>query len=221
MAKKRSTARVTQALKYYVLNEEQEDAVQTIIDNKIVILTGAAGVAKSFTSVYAAMKLLNKFDTSRVALTRPMVTTEKMGFLPGTAQEKFSPYLEPLVAFFNAFGEVGEKSFDSLLVGGLVRMIPVAFMRGQTISNEILIFDEAQQSTPEQMLMVLTRLGQNGKIVINGDRRQSDTGLKVTGLDYAIKLAEKIPEIKHIHLTQNMRDELITRIMDEWSTIAF
>lgn len=221
MAKKRSTAKLGHALKYYVLNSEQEKAVQTIIDGKITILTGAAGSAKSFTSVYAAMKLLNNYSLSRVALTRPMVTTEKMGFLPGGIDEKFDPYLEPLIAFFNAFGEVGEKTFDSLVVGGQIRRVPIAFMRGQTIDNEILVFDEAQQSTPEQMLMVLTRLGKNGKIVINGDNRQVDTGMKITGLDYVIKLAEKLPAIQHLHLTQNMRDELITEIMDLWDTIDF
>jgi phosphate starvation-inducible PhoH-like protein len=216
----KKSANLKNALRYYELNREQEKAVNDIYDNKIIVITGAAGTAKSFTSVYASMKMLVEKKISNVTLSRPMVTTEKMGFLPGTVDDKIFPYLEPLVAFFNKFGEYGEKTFESLLVAGKIKCLPLALMRGTTVADGIMILDEAQNTTPEQMLMALTRLGKNGKIIVNGDNRQKDTGLKTTGLDYAIRLSAHLPYVKHIHLTQNMRDDIVTEIIETWDRLA-
>lgn len=218
MAKKKTNLK--NALRYYQLNPDQDFAVRRIRDNKITILTGAAGSAKTFTSVYAAMQMLADRDISNVVLTRPMVTTEKMGFLPGGVDEKIFPYLEPLMTFFNKFGEVGEKTFDTLLVSGKVKCTPLALMRGTTVENGVLILDESQNTTPEQMLMVLTRLGRDSKIIINGDERQSDTGLKETGLGKLLRAAKVLPFIEHVHLTENMRDEAVTDIIEAWDGLA-
>lgn len=203
-------------LKKYHLNDKQVIAVEAIKNNKIVILRGAAGTAKSFTAVYAAMKLLSDQQIEHISLTRPMVATESMGFLPGDIGEKFDPFLEPVISFFNKFGDSGEKTFESLLVSGKVRRAPLAFMRGSTIEDGVLILDEAQNTTPHQMLMALTRIGRNGKIVITGDEIQDDLRVGVTGLDAAIALAKFLPYIQSVTMTENMRDDIINDIVENW-----
>lgn len=203
-------------LKRYDLNEGQILAVEAIKNNKIVVLRGRAGVAKSFTSVYASMKLLSDKEVDRIAVTRPQIATEKMGFLPGEMADKFDPYLSPLISFFNKFGDAGNQTFNSLVIADKIRRAPIAFMRGSTIEDEIMIVDEAQNISPEQMLMILTRIGKNGKIVINGDEMQNDLHNGFTGLDYVIALAKKLPYIQCISLTENMRDEIINDIVENW-----
>lgn len=203
-------------LKRYELNSKQTLAVEAIRNNKIVVLTGRAGTAKSFSAVYAAMKLLSEGKIERIALTRPQVTTEKMGFLPGDSDTKFDPFLYPVIEFFNRFGEAGEKTFDGLVAAGKIRRAPLAFMRGSTVSEEVLLADEMQNSTPEQMLLMLTRIGQNGKIIITGDSSQSDLSLTHTGLDCVINLANKLPFIQVVELTENMRDDIINDIIENW-----
>jgi phosphate starvation-inducible PhoH-like protein len=101
-----------------------------------------------------------------------------------------------------------------------IRRAPIAFMRGTTIEDEVLLVDEAQNLSPEQMLMVLTRIGKNGRIVITGDEDQSDLNSNlITGLDYAIALSEKLPYVQQIKLTENMRDPMINEIVETWSTL--
>jgi phosphate starvation-inducible PhoH-like protein len=211
---------VLTALKRYDLNHKQTLAVEAIRNNKITILRGPAGVAKSFTSVYAAMSLLSDKVIDRVALTRPQITTEKMGFLPGSAEEKYDPYLEPLMSFFNKFGDGGDRTFEGLVAAGKIRRAPLGYMRGSTVENEILLVDESQNISPEQMLMVLTRIGKNGKIVINGDEMQDDLRGGKTGLDYVIALSERLPYIQCITLTENMRDDIINEIIENWQSLS-
>lgn len=219
MAHKKGISILT-ALKKYELNPTQVVAVEAIRNSKITILRGQAGTAKSFTSVYAAMKLLSEGSIERIALTRPMVTTEDMGFLPGDMGEKLDPYLYPVINFFNKLGDSGERTFESLVVAGKIRRAPLAFMRGSTIEDEILIVDEAQNIKIPQMLMILTRLGKNGRIIINGDEDQDDLGKGVTGLDCAIKLADRLPYIQNIVMTENMRDESLNEIIENWQLIT-
>jgi len=211
---------VKTAINKYELNEKQIVAVEAIRNNKIVILRGKAGTAKTFTAVYAAMKLLSEKQIKRIAITRPLVTTEKMGFLPGAIDEKFDPFLYPIIDFFNKFGDNGSATFNFMVESDRIRRAPIAFMRGTTIEDEVLIVDEAQNVSPEQMLMVLTRIGKNGRIVITGDEDQSDlnTGL-ISGLDYAIALSNKLPYIQQMTLTQNMRDPMINEIVEAWGTL--
>lgn len=209
---------LTSVLKKYDLNPEQITAIECIRNNKITVLTGVAGTSKSFTAVYAALKLISSDnDFEAISVSRPMVTTEKMGFLPGDVHEKFSPYLAPLAEFFNKFGDSGSLTYKSLLTADKIKERPLAFMRGATIENEILILDEAQNITPDQMLMVLTRISRSGKLVITGDTRQDDLKLgEPTGLDRVLDLAKRLPYIQVIEMTQNMRDPLIQEIIDNW-----
>jgi len=204
-------------LKKYHLNQLQLVAVDAIRNNKIVVLRGVAGTAKTFTAVYTAMKLLledNGID--RIAVTRPSVTTEKIGFLPGKLEDKMDPFLIPIISFFNKFGDAGEKTFDSLVIAGKIRRAPLAFMRGTTVENELLIVDEAQNITPQQMLMILTRLGNHSKIVVTGDENQNDIYAPATGMDYIIELSKSLPYIREITLTEIMRDPVITEIIQNW-----
>jgi phosphate starvation-inducible PhoH-like protein len=223
MTRKKSDGRVIgvkKAIDTYELTHSQIEAIQIIKDNKIVILRGRAGTSKTFVAVYAALGLLSEKKIGRIALTRPLVTTEKMGFLPGAIDEKFDPFLYPVIEFFNKFGENGNTTFNFMVDSGKIRKAPVAFMRGTTIENELLIADEGQNFTSEQMLMLLTRLGKNGKIVITGDEAQSDLPEKSkNGLIYAIKLAEKLPYVKQYTFIQNMRDPMINEIIEAWEEI--
>lgn len=210
---------LSSALKQFELNDEQKVAVECILNNKIVILRGVAGSAKSFTAVYAALRLLASRTSGidKISLTRPMVTTEKMGYLPGDLGEKYAPYMTPLVEFFNKMGDAGENTYSAMLAAKKVQERPIAFLRGSTIEDEILIADEMQNSTPEQMLLVLTRIGHSGKLVVTGDQAQSDLGgREPSGLDYLVALAERLPYIQDIQLTTNMRDPMINEIIEHW-----
>lgn len=195
------------------LSNEQKSALKTLKHIDVTILRGRPGTAKTFTAVFAALKMLGDGEVSRIALTRPMVTTEEFGILPGTSDDKFDPYLYPIIEFINEYG----IDFDKLVRDKAIRKAPIAFMRGQTVADEVLIVDEAQNVSPTQMLMVLTRIGQGGKIIITGDEDQSDLRVKTSGLDYAVALAQHIPEhITEITLTENRRSPLIDKIMDFW-----
>lgn len=218
---KKETISLHSVLKKYDLNERQKIAVEAIKNNKLTVLYGKAGTAKTFTAVYAAMKLLlQSEEIKRIYLSRPMVTTEKMGYLPGDINDKFDPFLTPLITFFNKFGESGLRTFESLVAADKIQRIPVGFMRGQTIEDGILIVDEAQNLTPHQMLMVLTRMGSTGKIVISGDFNQNDLSDKITGLEHVLKLSQKLPYIQTIEMVENMRDPIVTEIIDTWQSVA-
>ena len=214
------TMSVSTALSKYELNEKQLIAVEAIRNNKIVILRGKAGTAKTFTAVYASMKLLGEKQIRRIAVSRPLVTTEKMGFLPGGMDDKFDPFLYPIIDFFNKFGDNGSATFNFMVESGKIRRAPIAFMRGTTIEDELLIIDEAQNIAPDQMLMILTRIGKNGRIVITGDEEQSDLNYgSISGLDYAIALSNRLPYVQQITLNENMRDPVITEIVETWGKL--
>jgi len=216
----KKTISIKTALNKYELNPQQILAVEAIKNNKIVIIRGKAGVAKTFSAVYAALQLMYNKKIERIAITRPLIASEKIGTLPGDLSEKVDPFLYPIIEFFNKLGENGTNTFQSMSEDGKIRRAPLAFLRGQTIENEILIVDESQNLTPQQMLMVLTRIGKNGKIVITGDEGQSDLGLREhNGLDFAVALAEKVQEVIAVELTENMRDPLINEIVDKWQEV--
>jgi phosphate starvation-inducible PhoH-like protein len=200
-------------IKYNVtLNEEQKDAKRLIIDNQIVIVTGRAGSGKSLVCALTALDFLNKKQCDQVFVTRATIEVgSSLGFLPGTLDDKFNPYLE-------AFLENLTKCTDKIKIENLVkeqRLIayPVQFIRGKTI-DDILVVEEAQNLSKTEMLAILTRLGKTGKIIINGDNEQQDTKYGVTGLSYAIELSKKIQEIKWIKLKENHRSDIVGKILE-------
>jgi phosphate starvation-inducible PhoH-like protein len=200
-------------IKYLVqLNDEQKEAKRLIRENQIVVITGRAGCGKSLVSAQTALDFLFKKEYESIHVTRAAVEVgHSLGFLPGGLSEKFDPYLE-------AFQENLLKCYDKVKIEELisaekVKALPVQFIRGKTV-DDILIVEEAQNLTKAEMLAILTRLGKNGKIIINGDNEQKDIKDPFNGLSYVIELSKKIPEIKYLKLKHNHRSDLVGKILD-------
>jgi len=200
-------------IKYNItLNEEQKKAKQLIIDNQITIITGRAGSGKSLVGVVTALDFLNKKQISKILVTRSAIEVGKsLGFLPGSLDEKFNPYMEALIE--NAYKCMDKSKIDLFVKVDKISAIPLQFIRGKTI-DDVLIVEEAQNLTKVEMLALLTRLGKTGKIIINGDNEQQDTKEAVSGLSYAIELSKKIDGITWIKLSQNHRSDLVGKILD-------
>jgi phosphate starvation-inducible PhoH-like protein len=198
------------------LNEEQKEAKRLIIENQIVVITGRAGSGKSLVCAQAALDFLKKKQVECIYNTRAAIEVGKsLGFLPGALNEKFDPYMEALLE--NLAKCCSDKNEIAKLVQDeKIKALPIQFIRGKTV-DDILIVEEAQNLTKGEMLAVLTRLGKNGKIVINGDNEQTDikssTG-EISGLNYIIELSKKIEEIKWIKLATNHRSDLVGKILD-------
>lgn len=200
-------------IKYAVqLNDEQKEAKRLIIENQIVIITGRAGCGKSLVSAQTALDFMFKKQIDEIMVTRAAIEVGKsLGFLPGNMNEKFDPYLE---AFIENFSKCyGPEKIDAILADGKVKSYPIQFIRGKTIDN-VLIVEEAQNTTKHEMLAILTRLGKTGKIIINGDNEQKDIRDEFNGLSYAIELSKQIPDIKWIKLKENHRSDLVGKILD-------
>jgi phosphate starvation-inducible PhoH-like protein len=203
-----------QDIKYKItLNEEQKEAKRMILESQIVVITGRAGCGKSLVSAQCALDFLFKKQVEQILVTRAAVEVgHSLGFLPGSLNEKFDPYLE-------AFQENLIKCYDKVKVEELisskkVNALPVQFIRGKTV-DDVLVVEEAQNLTKAEMLAIITRLGKNGKIIINGDLEQTDIrGTGDNGLSYVIGLSKKIPEIQYIKLKHNHRSDLVGKILD-------
>jgi phosphate starvation-inducible protein PhoH len=198
------------------LNEEQKEAKRLIVENQIVIITGRAGSGKSLVCAQAALDFLKKKQIGCIYNTRAAIEVGRsLGFLPGDINGKFDPYMEALVE--NLIKCCSDKNeVPKMIEDGKVKALPVQFIRGKTV-DDILIVEEAQNLTKGEMLAILTRLGKNGKIVINGDNEQTDikssTG-EINGLSYVIELSKKIEEIKWIKLKENHRSDLVGKILE-------
>lgn len=194
------------------LNKEQKEAKQLIVDNQIIIVTGRAGSGKSLVCAQAALDFLMTKQVDHIFVTRATIEVgSSLGFLPGSLEDKFNPYLE-------AFQENLIKLYDKIKIQEFIKMnrivaYPVQFIRGKTI-DDILVVEEAQNLTKAEMLAILTRLGKTGKIVINGDNEQKDSKESYTGLSYAIDLSKKIDGIEWIKLKENHRSDLVGKILD-------
>lgn len=173
----------------------QKNYVKAINKNTIVFGVGPAGTGKTFLAVAMAVKALREKQVGRIILTRPAIEAgEKLGFLPGDLQSKIDPYLRPL--YDALFEMMGAENYQRHIEKGTIEIAPLAYMRGRTLDDSFIILDEAQNSTPEQMKMFLTRLGFNSKAVITGDLTQTDlpSGQK-SGLATAVKVVEGIDDI--------------------------
>ena len=202
-----------QDIKYKItLNEEQKEVKRLILENQIVVVTGRAGCGKSLVSAQCALDFLFKKQCDHIMVTRAAVEVgHSLGFLPGSLNEKFDPYLE-------AFQENLVKCYDKVKVEELIRdkkvlALPVQFIRGKTV-DDVLVVEEAQNLTKAEMLAILTRLGKTGKMIINGDNEQKDIRDPYNGLSYIIDLSKKIPEIKWMKLKHNHRSDLVGKILD-------
>ncbi len=199
-------------------SEKQSDYIKALKENEIVISLGPAGTGKSFLAVSVAVTLLMEKKIDRVILSRPAVEAgEKLGFLPGDMKEKVDPYLRPLYdALYELFGS---DKIDKKIESGEIEIAPLAFMRGRTLKNCFAILDEAQNATETQIKMFLTRIGENSKLVVNGDPSQVDLINKLqSGLLKSRNILKRINEIKIIEFDHNdvVRHPLVSKIIQAY-----
>ena len=177
--------------------------VETIRKNNITLGIGPAGTGKTYLAVALAVAALKKKEVERIILTRPAVEAgEKLGFLPGDMQDKVDPYLRPL--YDGLYDMLGAETFQKYLTKGTIEVAPLAYMRGRTLNDAYIILDEAQNTTPEQMKMFLTRFGFGSKMVITGDITQIDLpGGKASGLKDAARILADVPGIGVIKFSEH------------------
>ena len=196
-------------------SKKQSDYIKALKENDIVMSLGPAGTGKSFLAVSVAVALLMEKKVERVILSRPAVEAgEKLGFLPGDMKEKVDPYLRPLYdALYELFGS---DKIDKKIAAGEIEIAPLAFMRGRTLKNCFAILDEAQNATETQIKMFLTRIGENSKLVVNGDPSQIDLINKSqSGLIKSKNILKDLKEIKIIEFdhTDVVRHPLVSKII--------
>lgn len=193
----------------------QQQYIQALRKSDLTFCTGPAGTGKTFLAALVAVKALMNEEYERLILTRPAVEAgERLGFLPGDLQQKVNPYLRPL---YDALHELLDpERIPHLMERGVIEVAPLAYMRGRTLSNAFVILDEAQNTTPAQMKMVLTRLGFKSRMVVTGDVTQTDLPhYQKSGLAVATKVLEKVEGIKFCKLTKSdvVRHQLVQRIV--------
>ncbi|MBX3195069.1 MAG: PhoH family protein [Microbacteriaceae bacterium] len=196
----------------------QKEYVDAIDHHTIVFGIGPAGTGKTYLAMAKAVQALQRKEVDRIILTRPAVEAgERLGFLPGTLTDKIDPYLRPL---YDALNEMMDPELvPKLLATGTVEVAPLAYMRGRTLNNAFVVLDEAQNTTPEQMKMFLTRLGFGTKMVVTGDITQIDLPNAASGLQLVTKVLDKIDDIHFSRLTSDdvVRHTLVGRIVDAYT----
>lgn len=193
----------------------QKDYIQNIREKMIVFGVGPAGTGKTYLAMAMAITAFKNNEVNRIILTRPAIEAgEKLGFLPGDLQSKIDPYLRPL---YDALYEImGAESFQKNMEKGLIEVAPLAYMRGRTLDNSFIVLDEAQNTTPAQMKMFLTRIGFGSKVIITGDLSQKDLPSgQQSGLDVALKVLGGIKDIGICMLSSQdvVRHPLVQKIV--------
>ncbi len=196
--------------------EGQKRYVDAILTNTITFGIGPAGTGKTYLAMAMALAALRRHEVSRIVLTRPVVEAgESLGYLPGTLEEKLNPYVRPL---YDSLLDLTDREKGlALIEQGIVEIAPLAFMRGRTLNDSFVILDEAQNTTPDQMKMFLTRLGFSSKFVVTGDMTQRDLH-GMGGLESARHVLEGLEGISFVDLDRNdiVRHSLVARIVDAY-----
>ena len=196
----------------------QKAYVDAIDDHTITFGIGPAGTGKTYLAMAKAVQALQRKEVDRIILSRPAIEAgERLGFLPGTLTDKIDPYLRPL---YDALNEMMDPELvPKLLAAGTVEVAPLAYMRGRTLNNSFVVLDEAQNTTPEQMKMFLTRLGFGTKMVVTGDITQIDLPAGASGLQLVTRVLDDIDDIEFIRLTSDdvVRHSLVGRIVDAYT----
>lgn len=206
--------------KIYAKTAGQKRFIDAVRDNLMTFAIGPAGTGKTYLAVALAAAAVKRGEADRIVLTRPAIEAgEKLGFLPGDLQTKVDPYLRPL---YDALNDMFGGDYAKLIERGVVEVAPLAYMRGRTLSHAFMILDEAQNTTPEQMKMFLTRFGEGSKAIITGDITQIDLRGAPSGLAEAEKALSGVKSIAVVHLTETdvVRHDLVQRIVrayDEYS----
>ena len=195
------------------LNEEQKEAKAKILDNTITLLAGSAGSGKTLLACNIALDGLFRRQYSNIIITRPTVSKEDIGFLPGDMREKMDPWVQPIYQnFYTLYGKDRmQKYFDD----DKIEIVPVSFMRGRTFLDSLVIVDEAQNVTHEQMEMIVSRIGLRSKMIICGDDHQIDLkNKKDSGFRFLYKASKKIKNLEAIKLLTNHRDPIVEDIIN-------
>jgi len=196
----------------------QKEYVDAIDENTVVFGIGPAGTGKTYLAMAKAVQALQRKEVNRIILTRPAVEAgERLGFLPGTLTDKIDPYLRPL---FDALNEMMDPEVVVKLIAvGTIEVAPLAYMRGRTLNDSFVVLDEAQNTTPEQMKMFLTRLGFGSKMVVTGDITQVDLPAGSSGLQLVTRVLDGMDEIHFSRLTSAdvVRHTLVGQIVDAYT----
>jgi len=199
------------------LNEEQKLAKQKIIESPITVLKGMAGSGKTLLATQVALDMLFTKQVEKVIITRPTVSKEDIGFLPGDIKEKMDPWLAPIYHNLNAL--YNKDKIQKLLDDETIEIVPFAFLRGRTFLNSFVIVDEAQNVTHNQMETVIGRLGKKSKMVVCGDMAQIDLKDKrETGFSFLSRIEESVEGFSIFNLIQNHRHEIVSPILKVYQT---
>jgi phosphate starvation-inducible PhoH-like protein len=197
----------------------QRQYIDAIDNHTIVFGIGPAGTGKTYLAMAKAVQALQRREVAKIVLTRPAVEAgERLGYLPGSLEDKIDPYLRPL---FDAVGAMMDPDLvPKLLASGTIEVAPLAYMRGRTLNESFVILDEAQNTSPQQMKMFLTRLGYGSKMVVTGDVTQVDVPLAASGLRVVRKILAGVDDIHFSNLTSDdiVRHSLVGRIVDAYSS---
>jgi len=195
------------------LNEEQKEAKSKILENTVSLLAGAAGSGKTLLACQIALEKLFMREAEKIIITRPTVSKEEIGFLPGDLREKMYPWIQPI--YQNMFALYDRSKVEKLIEEGKIEIVPLSFMRGRTFLDSVIIVDEAQNVTHEQMEMIVTRIGLRSKMIICGDDIQVDLKNKAdSGFRFIYKGARKIKNLAAITLFQNHRDPIVSDLIN-------
>jgi len=205
----REKKRVKNPIKFHLrLNEEQKRAKEHILENTVTVLGGKAGSGKTLLACQVALDGLFRGIYEKIIITRPTVSKEEIGFLPGDLREKMDPWVQPI--FQNFFLLYGKDRMEKYLSNDSIEIVPVSFMRGRTFLDSMIIVDEAQNVTHEQMEMIVTRVGLRSKMIVCGDDGQIDLKSKrESGFKFLYNASTKIKNMKAITLLENHRDPIV------------
>ncbi len=206
--------------KVYAKTLNQKRFIDAVNSNLLTFAIGPAGTGKTYLAVAMAAAAVKKGTVDRIILTRPAIEAgEKLGFLPGDLQMKVDPYLRPL---YDALGDMFGGDYTKLIERGTVEIAPLAYMRGRTLSRAFMILDEAQNTTPEQMKMFLTRFGEGSRAIVTGDVTQIDLKGAQSGLIEAERVLKDVQSIAFVRLTESdvVRHDLVQRIVAAYDKYA-
>ena len=201
------------------LNEEQKNAKDEILKNTLTILAGRAGSGKTMLACQIALDGLLRRHFEKIIITRPTVSKEEIGFLPGDLREKMDPWIQPI--YQNMYALYDKEKVEKLIEDGKIEIVPLAFMRGRTFLDSCIIVDEAQNVTHEQMEMIATRIGLRSKMIVCGDDHQVDLkSRRDSGFRFLYTAARKVKNMCAITLKQNHRDPIVDDLLEIYEEAA-